>query len=77
MRQVGGSLGIAIMGALIATTVSVLPLDPRYATEFVPGYQRAVHVGAAILLAGAVIAVVTVRKPLQAEQVAAEPLVGA
>src|SRR5947207_4049046 len=47
MRQVGGSLGIAIMGALLATTVSVKPFDPRYATEFVPGYHRALHVGAA------------------------------
>src|SRR3989442_12507172 len=35
MRQVGGSLGIAIMGALLATTVSVKPFDPRYAVEFV------------------------------------------
>jgi predicted MFS family arabinose efflux permease len=77
MRQVGGSLGIAMMGALVATTVSVLPLDPRYATEFVPGYHRALHVGAAILLAGAAIAVVTVRGPRHAEQVAAEPAVGA
>jgi EmrB/QacA subfamily drug resistance transporter len=76
MRQVGGSLGIAIMGALLATTVSVPPLDPRYATEFVPGYHRALHVGAAILLAGAAIAVVTVRKVRHAEHAAAEPAVG-
>jgi hypothetical protein len=76
MRQVGGSLGIAIMGALLATTVSVAPLDPRYPAEFVPGYHRALHVGAAILLAGAVIAVVTVRKVRPAEQVAPEPVVG-
>jgi EmrB/QacA subfamily drug resistance transporter len=76
MRQVGGSLGIAIMGALLATTVSVPPLDPRYATEFVPGYHRALHVGAAILLAGAAIAVVTVRKVRHAEHAAPEPAVG-
>src|SRR5438067_13032478 len=31
MRQVGGSLGIAIMGALVATTVTVQPFDRRYA----------------------------------------------
>jgi EmrB/QacA subfamily drug resistance transporter len=77
MRQVGGSLGIAIMGALVATSVSVSPLSPLYAEQFVPGYHRALEVGAAILLAGAVIAVVTVRKPRPAEAVAAEPVVGA
>jgi EmrB/QacA subfamily drug resistance transporter len=77
MRQVGGSLGIAIMGALVATSVSVSPIDPRYAEEFVSGYHRALQVGAAILLAGAMIAVVTVRKTRPAEQVAAEPAIGA
>jgi MFS family permease len=77
MRQVGGSLGIAIMGALVATTVSVKPFDPRYAVEFVPGYHRALHVGAGILLAGAVIAVATVRKIRHAPHGAAEPAVGA
>jgi EmrB/QacA subfamily drug resistance transporter len=78
MRQVGGSLGIAIMGALVATTVSVSPLDPRYAAQFVPGYHRALHVGAVILLAGAVVAVLTIRKVRHAEtHAAAEPAVGA
>jgi EmrB/QacA subfamily drug resistance transporter len=77
MRQVGGSLGIAIMGALLATSVSVPPFDPRYATEFVPGYHRALHLGAALLLAGAVIAVATVRKVRHAEQVVPEAAVGA
>src|SRR5262245_60904765 len=33
MRQVGGSLGIAIMGALLATTVTVAPLDPLVASS--------------------------------------------
>ncbi len=79
MRQVGGSLGIAIMGALVATTVSVKPFDPRYATQFVPGYHRALHVGAAILLAGAAVAVATIRKVQHAEEPrsAPEPAVGA
>jgi predicted MFS family arabinose efflux permease len=77
MRQVGGSLGIAIMGALIATTVSVPPLDPRYASEFVPGYHRALHVGAAILLGGAAIAVATVRELHPADREAPKPAVGA
>src|SRR3954451_3842507 len=79
MRQVGGSLGIAIMGALVATAVSVQPFDPRYAEQFVPGYHRALHAGAAILLAGAVVAVATIRNVRHAEerQAAAEPAVGA
>ena len=78
MRQVGGSLGIAIMGALVATQVSVASLDPRYAGQFVDGYHRAVHVGAAIVLAGAVISVLTVRKIRHAEAPGAvEPAVGA
>src|SRR6266571_3063158 len=64
MRQVGGSLGIAIMGALVATQLprGLEPSDPRYAPHFVTGYHLAVHVGSGILLAGAIVAVVTVRK---------------
>jgi EmrB/QacA subfamily drug resistance transporter len=78
MRQVGGSLGIAVMGALVATRVSVTPVDPRYTTEFVAGYHRALHVGAAICLAGALVAVSTIRKLRHAEaRRAAEPAVGA
>jgi EmrB/QacA subfamily drug resistance transporter len=79
MRQVGGSLGIAIMGALVATTVSTQPFSPLYATQFVPGYHRALHVGAAILLAGALVAVLTIRKVHHAEEThgAPEPVTGA
>ena len=79
MRQVGGSLGIAVMGALVATTVSVKPFDPRYAQEFVPGYHRALEVGAAILLVGAAVAVATIRSQphREARAAAAEPAVGA
>jgi EmrB/QacA subfamily drug resistance transporter len=76
MRQVGGSLGIAVMGALVATTVSVQAFDPRYATQFVPGYHRALHVGAIILIAGAVVAVTMVRKIRHAPHAAAEPATG-
>jgi hypothetical protein len=71
MRQVGGSLGIAIMGALVATAVTVQPFNPAYPAQFVSGYQRAVHVGAAILLVGALVAVLTVRKVRHAEAPAA------
>jgi len=78
MRQVGGSLGIAIMGALVATEVSVKPFDPRYPAQFVDGYRRAVHVGAIFLLAGAVVSVLTVRKLRHPEpQRAPEAAIGA
>jgi EmrB/QacA subfamily drug resistance transporter len=68
-RQIGGSLGIAIMGAVIAHYVRVGRTDPSYATEFVTGYHRALYVSAAIALAGAAVAVATVRQLQHAEPV--------
>jgi EmrB/QacA subfamily drug resistance transporter len=62
MRQVGGSLGIALMGAIVAASVNVPPTDPRAPAQFVEGYQNALHVAAAIALVGAAVAVLTVRK---------------
>jgi DHA2 family multidrug resistance protein-like MFS transporter len=78
MRQFGGSLGIAIMGALVATQVSVNPANPDWPGQFVAGYHRALHVGAGILLVGAVVAVATVRRVRHPEAAGtAEPAVGA
>jgi EmrB/QacA subfamily drug resistance transporter len=62
MRQVGGSLGIAVMGAIVASSIHVSETDPRVAGQFVDGYRNALHVAAAIALVGAVVAVATVRK---------------
>ncbi|TMK76663.1 MAG: MFS transporter [Actinobacteria bacterium] len=62
MRQVGGSLGIALMGAIVASSIHVPRTDPRIGVQFVHGYQNALHVAAAIAIAGAVVAVLTVRK---------------
>jgi EmrB/QacA subfamily drug resistance transporter len=62
MRQVGGSLGVAVMGAIVAASINVPMTDPRVAQQFVDGYRNALHVAAAIALAGAVVAVATVRK---------------
>jgi predicted MFS family arabinose efflux permease len=76
MRQIGGSLGIAIMGALVATAVHVSPVSPRWPIEFVSGYHRAVHLGAAICLAGAIVAVLTIKQVRHAPQGAAEPAIG-
>ena len=62
MRQVGGSLGIAIMGAIVASSLKVAPTNPEAAGQFVSGFQHALLVAAAIALAGAIIDVTTVRK---------------
>jgi EmrB/QacA subfamily drug resistance transporter len=62
MRQVGGSLGIALLGAIVAASVTVPPTSPAYPDQFVEGYHNALHVAAAIALLGAVVAVLTVRK---------------
>jgi EmrB/QacA subfamily drug resistance transporter len=62
MRQVGGSLGIAIMGAIVASGVSssLAAGEPR-PVAFVHGYHHAVEISALIALAGAVIAASTLR----------------
>ena len=51
MRQVGGSLGIAIMGTVVAASVTVGQRSPAYTAQFVDGYHRALLVGAGVLLA--------------------------
>jgi EmrB/QacA subfamily drug resistance transporter len=77
MRQVGGSLGIALMGAIVASSVSVLPTSPEYPDQFVEGYHNALHVAAAIAIVGAVVAVATVRKVRHPEAEAQPALEGA
>jgi hypothetical protein len=58
MRQIGGSLGVAIMGALIAVHWSAGDRNPNH---FVAGMQLGLHVAAGITLVAAVIAFVLVR----------------
>jgi EmrB/QacA subfamily drug resistance transporter len=72
MRQVGGSIGIAVMGALVATQIETVPGAPGYVGQYVDGYHLAVRTGAAILLGGAVLAMLTVRK-IRHPEVLAEP----
>ncbi len=62
MRQVGGSLGIAVMGAIVAAYVTAPRTSPEAIPQFVDGFQRAVLVAAGIAFAAAIIAVATVRK---------------
>jgi EmrB/QacA subfamily drug resistance transporter len=78
-RQVGGSMGIAIMGAIMASQAGgALPqpgatLSPAqvsaFKAAFMDGFHSALLVGALIALAGAIVAFVVVR-PHEREEVA-------
>jgi EmrB/QacA subfamily drug resistance transporter len=57
-RQVGGSLGIALMGAIMAEVIG----DRRTPEAFVEGFSTTLVVAGSIALAGAVVAATTVRK---------------
>jgi EmrB/QacA subfamily drug resistance transporter len=62
-RQVGGSLGIAVMGAIVASGVSAAAAagdSPKEA--FLHGFHDALRIGAILCLAGAVVAVAAIRK---------------
>jgi EmrB/QacA subfamily drug resistance transporter len=60
-RQLGGSLGIAVMGAILASYVSTSTPSLASAQQFVNGLHAALLVAAVITFAAAVVAVVTVR----------------
>ena len=58
MRQVGGSVGIALMGAIVAAEASGRPgLE-----GFMAGYERALFVAALIAFAGSIVAFALVRQ---------------
>jgi EmrB/QacA subfamily drug resistance transporter len=63
-RQVGGSIGIALMGAIMASQAG----GRRTVEAFMDGFEVSLIVAAAIALAGAVIAVVLVRSHVQEER---------
>jgi EmrB/QacA subfamily drug resistance transporter len=70
MRQVGGSLGIAIMGAIVASGISSsLAAGHSRAEAFVSGYQHATSVAALIAVAGAVVAGTTLQHARHREPV--------
>ncbi len=73
MRQVGGSLGIAVTGAIVAH-VSATSLAAGHArpVAFVDGFQTGLLVAAAIALAGAVIAVATMRSHSRPDELPVE-----
>jgi EmrB/QacA subfamily drug resistance transporter len=58
-RQVGGSMGIAIMGAIVAASTTAGRPDP---TGFLHGFHHALETAAGLTLLGAVIAALTLPK---------------
>jgi EmrB/QacA subfamily drug resistance transporter len=66
-RQLGGSLGIALMGAILASFVSASPRSPQAPQQFVNGLHAALLVAAAITFAAAIVAVVLVRTTPEVE----------
>jgi EmrB/QacA subfamily drug resistance transporter len=72
MRQVGGSLGVAISGAILGSYVHVPLGSPAYAGQFVNGFQAALHVAAGMAFAAAFVAFALVQRPTRAPAVAAE-----
>ncbi len=66
-RQVGGSLGIAIMGAIVASSLKAgLAVGDPQPVAFTNALHDALRVAAVIALTGSVVAVLTVRKPRHA-----------
>jgi EmrB/QacA subfamily drug resistance transporter len=65
-RQVGGSVGIALIGAIIAHQAG----GRQTAEAFMDGFSAALVVASLIALAGAALAVLTIRAPRRAEAVA-------
>ncbi len=60
-RQVGGALGIAVMGAIVAAYVDLDGGGPPDPGSFIDGFQTALRVGAGFALLGAFVAAATVR----------------
>ena len=69
-RQVGGSLGIALIGAIVASYIHSPPHSPAGAQDYVNGLHAGLAVSAAISFAAAIVAVVTVRTTSGREHIA-------
>jgi len=67
MRQVGGSLGVAVMGAILGSYVSVSERSPAYPSQFVDGFQASLHVAAGIAFVAALVALTLVRTHVRHE----------
>jgi EmrB/QacA subfamily drug resistance transporter len=67
-RQVGGALGIAAMGAILASYLHVAPRSPLGKQEYVDGMHAALLVSAGIVFAGAIVAILLVHVKPQTER---------
>jgi EmrB/QacA subfamily drug resistance transporter len=73
MRQVGGSLGIAIMGAIVASGVSsAIKAGDSRPVAYLNGFHHALIVAGVIALVGALIALLTLQHAHHERQPAAE-----
>jgi EmrB/QacA subfamily drug resistance transporter len=62
MRQVGGALGIALIGAILASTSSsALDDGATQVDAFIEGLHRALYVSGILAVAGAAVAAITIR----------------
>jgi EmrB/QacA subfamily drug resistance transporter len=60
-RQIGGALGIAVMGAILASYLHAPARSPLGAQQYVDGLHAALLVSAGIAFAAAIVAIVLVR----------------
>jgi hypothetical protein len=72
MRQVGGSLGIAIMGAIVAASATPGQSSPA---DFLNGFHHALMTAAVLTVLGAVVAAFTLtsRRPRRDAQEQTDP----
>jgi EmrB/QacA subfamily drug resistance transporter len=74
VRQVGGALGVAIMGAIVVAQTSGLAFgDPRYAPQFVTGFKHVLLASGGIALVGSVTALLTIRESPPEGEAYSEP----
>jgi EmrB/QacA subfamily drug resistance transporter len=73
-RQLGGSLGIALMGAILASYIHAPAGTAAGAQDFVNGLHAALAVAAGVTFAAAVVAIVTVRTRPDVERAHIEQL---
>jgi MFS family permease len=73
-RQVGGSLGIALMGAILASYVRPHVTSAQAAQNYVSGLHAALITSACIAFGAALVALLTVKPQRREQQRAAESL---
>jgi hypothetical protein len=67
-RQIGGALGIAVMGAILASYLHASAPSALEKQQYVDGLHAALLVSACIVFAGAIVAISLVRMSPAAEK---------